>query len=241
MTQPRYRLLQAREADEPTRAEEHAAFADKLGIPADAIASFDLLTERPTFDRVTAGVDAVLVGGSGRFGINDDTPWLPAFIDVLGELAARDYPTFASCFGFQGLVVALGTSVVSDPTCSEVGTYEVSTCTAAASDPVFSFLPAHFAAQMGHKDSAAALPSGAVHLVQSNRCAYQAIRLGNNVYATQFHPELSCADNRQRFQRYFTEYSAAFGEQEARSILDAFRPSPEAVQLLPRFVDALFG
>jgi len=238
---PRYRLLQAREAGEHTRAEEHAAFADKLGLPIDAIEPFDLLTERPTFRAVTRGVDAVLVGGSGRFGINDDVPWLPPFIEVLGQLAAHDFPTFASCFGFQGLVVALGSAVAADPLRSEVGTFVVSTCRAAEDDPVFSSLPARFTAQMGHKDSATSLPDGAVHLVRSERCAYQAVRLGRNVYATQFHPELSGADNRHRFRRYYQEYSQAFGEDEARSILDAFQPSPDAVQLLPRFVDVVVG
>ena len=241
MTQPRYRLLQAREADEPTRAEEHAAFADKLGIEVEAIESFDLLTEAPSFHRVTDGVDAVLVGGSGRFGINDDTPWMPAFIEVLGELAAHDFPTFASCFGFQGLVVALGTDVVNDPSRSEVGTYEVYTRPEGHADPVFRILPPSFDAQMGHKDSATDLPAGATHLVSSPRCPYQAIRLGRSVYATQFHPELSRADNRHRFTRYMVEYSEVFGPEKAQEMLDAFRPSPEAEQLLPAFARVVLG
>jgi GMP synthase (glutamine-hydrolysing) len=239
MSQPIFRLLQARDPDEPVRAEERAAFADKLGVPVEQVVPYDLLSEDISYRGVTEGADAVLVGGSGRYGINDDAPWLKPFVEVLGELAAHDFPTFASCFGFQGLVVALGETVTHDPAGSEVGTFEVSRMPGADDDPVFGQLPARFAAQMGHKDRALALPNGAVHLVASERCPYQALRLGTRVYATQFHPELSEADNRQRFQRYYREYSLAFGEEGARSILDAFQPSPEATSVLPRFADHL--
>lgn len=241
MSQPTYRLLQARDPDEPVRAEERAAFAEKLGVALEQVVPYDLLAEPARLADVTRGVDAVLVGGSGRYGINDDAPWLRPFVDLLGELAAHDVPTFASCFGFQGLVVALGEAVVSDPDGAEVGTFEVARCDGAEGDPVFGDLPVTFAAQCGHKDRALALPAGAVHLVRSERCPYQALRLGRNVYATQFHPELSQADNRQRFQRYFREYQSAFGEEEARSILDAFRPSPEATSVLPRFARHILG
>jgi GMP synthase (glutamine-hydrolysing) len=34
------------------------------------------------------------------------------------------------------------------------------------------------------------LPSGAVHLASSSRCRHQAFRLGHQVYAVQFHPEV---------------------------------------------------
>ena len=33
------------------------------------------------------------------------------------------------------------------------------------------------------------LPPGTVHLMRSEPCPYQMIRYGQNVYATQFHPE----------------------------------------------------
>lgn len=241
MSQPTYRLLQARDPDEPVRAEERAAFADKLGVPLERVVPYDLLSRSARYDEVVDGVDAVLVGGSGRYGINDDAPWLRPFVDLLGELAAHDFPTFASCFGFQGLVVALGEAVISDPDGAEVGTFEVQRCAEAEGDPLFGDLPERFPAQCGHKDRAVALPAGAVHLVRSERCPYQALRLGRRVYATQFHPELSQADNRQRFQRYFREYQAAFGEEEARSILDAFQPSPAASSVLPRFTRHILG
>ena len=47
-----------------------------------------------------------------------------------------------------------------------------------------------FDAFLGHKEAVSRLPDGAVLLASSAACPVQAFRLGRNVYATQFHPEL---------------------------------------------------
>ncbi len=235
----RYRLLQARTADEPVREEELRAFAERLSISPTQIEPFDLLEGGTSLLRVTEGVDAVLVGGSGKFSVTDPVDWLEPFFDTLGELVDAQFPTFASCFGFQGLCIALGSMVASDPDGSEVGTYRVSLTPEGRADPLFSALPDTFEAQMGHKDRAFSVPRGAVHLASSPRCPVQALRVGSSVYATQFHPELTRGDNRQRFERYYVEYSRSFGAAEAERMLDAFRDSPEASSLLGRFAATL--
>ncbi len=237
----RFRLVQCRDAGDPVLAEEVTAFASAMGVAESALLPYDALSEPLDHASVTAGVDAVLVGGSGRYSVLDDTPWMPRFIGLLGELAAHDTPTFASCFGFQGLVLALGGDVQPVVSCSEVGSFEVERTSAAEHDPLLDGLPGRFVAQMGHKDSAVVFPREAVHLLSSARCRYQALRVGRAVYATQFHPELTVHLNRARFQRYESEYSKAFGQAQAASVHDAFRPSPEASELLPRFVRAVFG
>ncbi len=237
----RYRLLQARTADDPVRHEERAAFADRLGVSLEQIHTWDLLEGATSFEGVTDGMDAILVGGSGAFGIHDPEPWLAPFIDTLGALAAANFPTFASCFGFQGLVVALGGEVITDEANAEVGTFELSKLPEADDDPLFGPLPHRFHAQLGHKDRAARLPDGVTPLASSERCPYQAFRLGTQIYATQFHPELTQATNRARFMRYFATYASAFGEEKARDLLDGFQPSPEADTLLRRFHALLAG
>jgi GMP synthase (glutamine-hydrolysing) len=241
VTAPRFRLLQARDPGEITRSEEIAAFADKLRVPVDHIVPHDMLSEPARLDVVRDGVDAVLVGGSGRYGIRDETPWMQGFVDLLGELAATQTPTFASCFGFQGLVMAMGGLVEAVPSSSEVGSFELQVTSDAADDPLFEGLPDRFWAQMGHKDSATSFPAEAVHLARSQRCTYQAMRVGTKVYATQFHPELSESDNRLRYERYYEEYSLVFGADKAHSILDSFRPSEPSSELLYRFRTHILG
>ena len=160
------------------------------------------------------------------------------FIDTLGSLADTNFPMFASCFGFQGLCVALGTEVISDPDGAEVGTYALSLTEAGKLDPLFQSLPERFLAQEGHKDRAVGIPKGCTWLVRSERCPYQAMRAGDGlVYATQFHPELDDQTQRLRFSRYFDLYKGIYGEARAREILDEMRPSPEANALLARFAD----
>lgn len=236
----KFKLLQARLPEDLVRTEERYAFAQQMGVEADQILPFDMLSAPITFKTVTDGVDAILVGGSGAFSVLDDEPWIANFIDTLGELAQAGFPTFASCFGFQGMVLALGGEIVHDEENAEVGSFTLSATRAASKDPVFQALPSEFIAQEGHKDRATKLPQSVIHLASSERCPFQAMRVPDKpVYATQFHPELTSEDNKLRFSRYFDMYSKAFGRSQAESMMEAFRPSPEANALLRRFVEHL--
>ena len=57
-------------------------------------------------------------------------------------------------------------------------------------DPLFGGMPEVFDVFLGHKEAVTRLPAGGVLLAGSTACPVQAFRLGRNVYATQFHPEL---------------------------------------------------
>ena len=230
-----FALIQARTADEEVGPQEHASFAEHLGVPVADIFTVSALDGPIDVDALLEQCDGVLVGGSGKFGVQDDADWLPHFFDALGELADRDVNLFASCFGFQGLCMALGAPVRSIKEAAEVGTYWVERTLEAEADPLFGHLPERFPAQLGHKDSATKLPPDAVWLARSERCAYQAMRLGENVWATQFHPELDAATNRRRFEQYYAQYRATMGEERAKALLDAFQDSPEASWLLRTF------
>lgn len=231
----RYALIQAREPDEATGPEEHRSFAHELGVDPASIDCVTALGGALDVDALCDRYDAVLVGGSGRYSVTGDEAWLPNFFDTLGALADRDFPTFASCFGFQGLCVALGAEVRTDEPNAEVGSHLLSLTAEGRADPLFGGLPDTFHAQLGHKDRALHLPTGAVWLASSERCPYQALRVGRNVYATQFHPELSAEANRRRFLQYWNEYAYVFGEAAAQRILDTLRDSSHASALLRRF------
>lgn len=230
----RLRLLQAREPGDVVREEERACFAVRLGLPADDVLPYDLLSGTADADALCDGVDAVLIGGSGAFSVYDPHAWVGRFITLTGELAER-LPMFASCFGFQALVVAAGGVVARDDARAEVGTFDVRTV-AAADDPLFGDLPATFAAQLGHKDHAVTWPGSLRLLAASDRCPYQACRVPDRlVWATQFHPELTRDDNLRRLERYRVAYTAAFGPDGYQRMVDGFRPSPVADGLLARW------
>jgi GMP synthase (glutamine-hydrolysing) len=235
-----FRLLQARNTDDPVVVEERHAFADRIGVPVEQIIRHDCINSPTNVDIVTEGVDAVLVGGSGQYSIYDPEPWLDDFKSTLAELANRQFPTFASCFGFQGFIVALGGEVAQDAEGAEVGTFTLQLTSAAKADPLFRHLPNSFEAQEGHKDRAFTLPDSVVNLVESERCPYQAIRIGDGlVYASQFHPELTGTENRARFKRYLNTYAKVFGHNEATEMLEGFGDSPHTEDLLARFARLL--
>lgn len=233
--QLRFLLLQARNPDDRVREEERQAFALRLEVAEDQILQADIFRDEISPQRLQ-DVDGLLVGGAGEYSVLDDDDGVRACIKLLTHAAEHGFPTFGSCFGFQALVVGLGGEVVEDEGSAEVGTYTLERTPAAAADPLFSTLPSRFLAQLGHKDRASRMPDGVVTLASSERAPHQALVVpGSPVYATQFHPELTWLDNRQRFRRYMDHYGKLFGQAEAQRRLDAHEPSPEANSLLRRF------
>jgi GMP synthase (glutamine-hydrolysing) len=59
----------------------------------------------------------------------------------------------------------------------------------AATDPLFGALAHRFTALTAHKEGTESLPPGAVLLARNDGCPIQAYRVGDRLYATQFHPE----------------------------------------------------
>ena len=239
----RFLLLQARRSDDPMASHERGAFAEALGVDASAVTPHDGLTSFPdsaTLERH----HGLLIGGSGDFSVTGDEPFLPPFFDFLRRtvLQAR-FPTFASCFGFQALVVAGGAVVKTDKEKGEVGTYPIVLTPAGLADPVFGPAGETFLGQLGHKDSALELPPGFVHLARSERAPYQAFRIaGTQTVATQFHPELTVAGMTTRYLTYLEAYRLRLPEPgQPDPVLDALRHAPESVALLPRWAEAVMA
>jgi GMP synthase (glutamine-hydrolysing) len=230
----RFALLQVRNATDPVRGEERLCFATQLGVDQTQVVTVDVLTET-LGPQTLEGFDALLVGGSGEYSVVDAVPPVRRMIDFCGEVAEQNFPTFASCFGFQALTLALGGEVITDAERGEVGTFELERTDDAVDDPLFCSLPTRFFAQEGHKDRATRLPQGATCLARSERAPFQALRWkDHDVWATQFHPEMTDADNRLRVERYSERY-----RKEGEEALASSRPSVEANDLLKRFVDLL--
>jgi len=61
---------------------------------------------------------------------------------------------------------------------------------AGAADPILAGMAGEFDAFVGHKEACLVLPPSAVLLATGEACPVQMFRVGQNVYGTQFHPEL---------------------------------------------------
>lgn len=223
-------------------AREWRSFAEHLDVPEEQVVPLNLL-DGPVGPADLGRGDALLIGGSGDFYVSKDhLPHAEAVFDLLREVAARGFPTFASCFGFQLMVRALGGEIVHDPESIEVGTLDLALTAEGRSDPLLGQLPERFTAQLGRKDRASCMPPGVPNLAASDLNPHQALRLpGRPVWATQFHPELTGEENRARFERYLAGYAGHMSDEEREAALARFRPSPEANSLLRLFVRLVFG
>jgi len=124
-----------------------------------------------------------------------------AVLGLMPEITARDFPFLGCCYGIGILAHHLGATVSKARFSEGVGAV---TCQriAGARDPLLRGLPDRFRAFVGHKEAVQTLPEGCIHLLASDSCPYQMIRHGQNVYATQFHPEADSAGFAQRVEIY---------------------------------------
>ena len=233
----RFLLLQARNPGDPVREEEVRQFAARLEVPLEAVHTWDLLAGPPEPSHLAA-YDALLVGGSGEYDVSKkNLPHMPKTLAFLKQVAETGFPTFASCFGFQLLVVALGGEVTRDEENAELGAAWVCLTEEGKKDELFGALPECFWVQAGHKDRASRMPEGVLNLAYSEKAPYQALRVpGAPIWATQFHPELTEEDTFRRFKRYAALYAPHLSDAEIWAML---RPSPEANTLLLRFKEYL--
>jgi GMP synthase (glutamine-hydrolysing) len=108
---------------------------------------------------------------------------------LLDEIVDRDFPFLGACYGVGTL--GLHEGAVVDTTFAEpIGPVTVRLTPEGRADPLLAGLPESFEAYAGHKEAVRELPSHAVLLATSEACPVQMFRVKENLYATQFHPEL---------------------------------------------------
>jgi len=232
---PQFLLLQSRRPTDPTAAHEHECFAESLDVPMERIRVHNLLMGMPAPQDLDDHL--LLLGGSGEFSVLDSEPFVRGFLDLLEhEIVANSRPTFCSCFGFQGLVLAGGGSVIHDTPNTEVGTFELTLTEAGLADPLLTPLAPSFKAQEGHKDRADRLPTGMDYLAYSSTVPYEGFRLeGTPIFATQFHPELSMEANTKRYLWYSERYGKVDVDNDA--VLGSMEETVGATLLLRRWVE----
>jgi GMP synthase (glutamine-hydrolysing) len=195
----------------------------------------------PAFDATCLnGFDALLVGGSSDASVTQPEryPFVEAMKQLLRHCLHKSIPVFASCFGFQVAIEALGGQVVVDIASMEMGTYPLQLTEAARTDVLFYDVPNEFMAVLGHQERALSLPEEVILLAASALCPYQAFRVaGKPFYAFQFHPEIDPADLKARLTRYQSRYFDSTATLAA--ILNDLQETPIANQLVKKFVDRI--
>ncbi len=185
-----------------------------------------------------------IVLGGGPFNMSDpENAKSPVQLRVeqdLRVLAARvvaaDFPFLGACYG-TGTLGTLDGGVVDRRYGEPIGPTPVALTDDGIADPLFGVLPREFVAFLGHKEAVSRLPVGAVRLALSPTCPVQAFRIGANVFATQFHPELDVLELCRRIEAY--EDHGYYEPHEKDGLLATARSAvvTEPPKLLARFVE----
>nr|WP_274636369.1 GMP synthase [Microbacterium bovistercoris] len=175
-------------------AAEYSSFRETAGLGPDELHQHDL-TRAPLPADAFERWHGFLVGGS-PFNLTDperDKSDVQRRVESeLEAIAARaaDARTAAlfTCYGI-GVVTRMLGGQVSRQHPEPTGPATVVLTPAGRDDPITGGLASPFHALSAHKEGAGAAPAGATLLATNEACPAQAYRVGDRLYATQFHPE----------------------------------------------------
>ena len=189
--------------------DEFAAILRKGGLAENETRRIRLDQERLPGALSLDDLSGVIVGGGP--GCVSDAPAEKSEIearieaDVLSlmpRVTERDFPFLGCCYGIGIVGKHLNGDVGKTRYGEPVGTSDCTVTEAGRADPLLDGIPDRFEAFVGHKEALQALPDSCAHLVASPACPFQMVRHGQNVYATQFHPEADAAGFETRIRIY---------------------------------------
>ena len=200
-------VLLATRAEDVPADEEYALFLRYTGLSPDELVRVRLEAEpMPRFD--LDALSGIFVGG-GPFNASDPLEKKSTvqrrveaeFASLLDEVVDRDFPFLGACYGI-GTLGAHQNAVIDRTYPEPISVVPVTITEAGASDPLLEGMPTTFDAFVGHKEAISQLPASATLLASSPDCPVQMFRVGENVYATQFHPELDVEGITTRIHAY---------------------------------------
>ncbi len=214
-------LLLAIRAEDAAANNEYGSFLTLAGLDEGELRRVRL-EQRALGDVDLRDWSGILLGG-GPFNYSDaedrKTPTqqrVEADLNgLLDRVVSADFPFLGACYGIGALGRHQG-AVVDRRFAEPVGAIEVTLTAPGGRDPLLGQLPATFEAFTGHKEAISRLPGHAVLLASSAGCPVQAFRVGANVYATQFHPELDVAGLCTRVEVY--KHAGYFAPDQADEI-----------------------
>lgn len=233
-------LLQSRPEDEV--AEDEYRSIINAGIHPDRVQRIRMEREDiPHTD--SRHYDAIIVGG-GPSNVSDSAHtqpehqrrYEPQLFELMSDVVAHDTPFLGICYGL-GILAAHQGGTVSHKHAEGVGAVDIVKTTHGIHDHLTRDMPDSFKAYVGHKEAVEIAPQHVTILASSESCPYQLVRVGNNVYGTQFHPELNAESLALRINAY--KHRGYFAPEEADSLIaEGYRHDVSlSNQLLRRFVD----
>ncbi len=156
---------------------------------------------------------------------------------LMREIVKRDVPYLGACYGLGVLTEVCGGQMGKGAYAEDLQAADIYILPEGQKDPLLAGLPSPFLAVSGHKESCQQLPEGAVVLASSDACPTHMFRIGQNVYATQFHPEADQGVVNVRADAY--QHEGYFPPDELDKIKAYFADKviTTPMEIMKRFVD----
>jgi GMP synthase (glutamine-hydrolysing) len=233
-------LLQSRPEDEASD-NEYAGFLVATGLSIHQLTR--IRVEAAPISQIDLDQFSGIIIGGGPYNVSDPEEQKSAtqkrveadFAQLLHKVIAQDFPVFGACYGVGTLGNILG-GTISRKYGEVAGPITISVTPEGKIDPLLAGFPDTFNAIVGHKEACEILPPGAVRLASSRTCPIQMFRIKNNLYVTQFHPELDAESLRVRLNVY--KDAGYFPPNDAERIIESVRSTDlsHAPRVLRNFI-----
>ena len=190
---------------------------------------------------------AVIVGG-GPSNVSDDEEkksdnqkkFENDLFRILDEVVKNDIPFIGACYGVGILSRYCGAIVSKEKYSEDISAVDIIVNEEGQKDELLVGLPISFRAMVGHKEACQAVPDGGVLLASSSTCPVQMYRIKNNIYATQFHPEMDAEELINRINVY--KYAGYFEPSDAGKLIEAAEKEDIAIpqKIFKRFIDRYY-
>ena len=234
-------LLLSTRAEDLAADEEYVAFLRATGLPSERL--HRIRVEAAPLPPLDLDDYAGIFVGGGPYN-SSDAPLEKSPVQhrverdlsaLLDDVVARDFPFFGACYGVGTLGVHQG-GVIDGTYAEPISAVRVRLTEEGLADPVLTGMAAEFDAFVGHKEACRVLPPGAVLLAGSSACPVQMFRVKQNLYATQFHPELDLPGLLTRVRVY--QHAGYFPPTELDALIASLEPAivTEPGRMLANFV-----
>jgi len=234
-------LIQVRAPDDPMLEHERMCVRSRFGNRPVTLSHHNAVLE-PAEAGWLAGVDGVVIGGSGDFSVHHpkSRSWVEPLQVLLDAALEMSMPGFAICFGHQLLGLHLGQAVITHPEYAELGTVSMDLTDAGRNSGLFEGMNSTMLVHSGHSDHVVGTPPGVDLLARNDATETQAFHVrGTQFYSVQFHPDMTGAEARYRYLAYRDGFAKRIDPDSHRQA-DKFQVGADvSTSLLGRFCDLI--
>jgi GMP synthase-like glutamine amidotransferase len=193
------------------------------------VTAFDL--PKGQFPETAQGFDGFLIGGSPS-SVHDEDAWIERLMEIIRQAFAVGTPIVGACFGHQAIAKALGGAVGPNPDGFVLGT----AATEVVNPAPWMDLVAEFRLAAAHGEQVTRLPPGAEVLGRTPGCPAAAYRIGDRVFTTQYHPEMTPEFLAALVAEFAPQFPPVVGE-AARASLALGTEGPRFAEWVARFFE----